>query len=165
MPSIADAGQQLQARQNIVCWAIGVAAGLVAAITRLLSGLQRPVQGGKADTALQSADLAPVAFSSAYSALTGCQLYPVLSSSSTPASPTTGGTAGTANVAARATTHPLPTSAQITDGCADRPCRSGSASGGAAAELPAPQALAKHPWQANGKRIRISVRTAGCCAG
>ena len=106
--------QQLQARQNINAEAVGVAAGLVAAITPASIGAATAVQGAKADTALQSADLAPVAFSGAYSALTGLPTIPDLSSS-TPAAPTTGGTAGAATTAARGDhAHPLPTSAQIT---------------------------------------------------
>lgn len=106
--------QQLQARQNINAEQAGVAAGLVAAITPASIGAATAVQGAKADTALQSTDLAPVAFSGAYSALTGLPTIPSLSSS-TPAAPTTGGTAGTDATAARGDhAHPLPTSAQIT---------------------------------------------------
>ena len=106
--------QQLQARQNINAEAVGVAAGLVAAITPASIGAATAVQGAKADTALQSADLAPVAFSGAYSALTGLPTIPSLSSS-TPAAPTTSGTAGTATTAARGDhAHPLPSASQIT---------------------------------------------------
>ena len=106
--------QQLQARQNINAEAVGVAASLVASITPASIGAATAVQGAKADTALQSADLAPVAFSGAYSALTGQPTIPGLSSS-TPAALTTGGTAGTDATAARGDhAHPLPTSAQIT---------------------------------------------------
>lgn len=106
--------QQLQARQNINAEAVGVAASLVANITPASIGAATAVQGAKADTALQSADLAPVAFSGAYSALSGLPTIPGLSSS-TPAAPTTTGTAGTATTVARGDhAHPLPTSAQIT---------------------------------------------------
>lgn len=106
--------QQLQARQNINAEQVGVAASLVANITPASIGAATAVQGAKADTALQSADLAPVAFSGAYSALTGLPSIPGLSSS-TPAAPTTTGTAGTDATAARGDhAHPLPTSAQIT---------------------------------------------------
>lgn len=91
-----------------------MAAGLVAAITPASIGAATAVQGTKADTALQSADVAPVALSGQYSALTGLPTIPSLSSS-TPAAPTTTGTAGTATTAARGDhAHPLPTSAQIT---------------------------------------------------
>lgn len=106
--------QQLQARQNIGAEAVGVAAGLVAAITPASIGAATAVQGAKADTALQSGDVAPVALSGQYSDLAGLPTIPGLSSS-TPASPTTSGTAGTATTAARGDhAHPLPTAAQIT---------------------------------------------------
>ena len=106
--------QQLQARQNINAEAVGVAAGLVAAITPASIGAATSVQGGKADTALQSGDVAPVALSGQYSDLAGLPTIPGLSSS-TPAAPTSGGTAGTATTAARGDhVHPLPTAAQIT---------------------------------------------------
>ncbi len=106
--------QQLQARQNINAEAVGVAAGLVAAITPASIGAATAVQGAKADTALQSADVAPVALSGQYSALLGLPTIPGLSSD-TPEAPTTGGTAGTATTAVRGDhAHPLPTSAQIT---------------------------------------------------
>lgn len=91
-----------------------MAAGLVAAITPASIGAATAVQGGKADTALQSADMAPVALSGQYSDLTGLPTIPGLSSS-TPAAPTTTGTAGTAGTAARGDhAHPLPTASQIT---------------------------------------------------
>lgn len=106
--------QQLQARQNINAEQAGTAAGLVAAITPASIGAATAVQGAKADTALQSGDVAPVALSGQYSALTGLPTIPGLSSS-TPAAPTTTGTAGTEATAARGDhAHPLPTSAQIT---------------------------------------------------
>lgn len=63
--------QQDQARANIVAEKIGVAAGLIAAITPHSIGAATAAQGTKADTALQSADVAPVALSGAFSALTG----------------------------------------------------------------------------------------------
>lgn len=63
--------QQLQARQNINAEQVGVAANLVANITPTSIGAATAVQGAKADTALQSSDLAPVAFSGDYSALLG----------------------------------------------------------------------------------------------
>lgn len=91
-----------------------MAAGLVAAITPASIGAATAVQGGKADTALQSGDVAPVALSGQYSALLGLPTIPGLSSS-TPAAPTTTGTAGTAGTAARGDhAHPLPTASQIT---------------------------------------------------
>lgn len=106
--------QQLQARQNINAEQAGVAAGLVAAITPASIGAATAVQGGKADTALQSGDVAPVALSGQYSDLAGLPTIPSLSSS-TPAAPTTSGTAGTATTAARGDhAHPLPTASQIT---------------------------------------------------
>ncbi|TXH48299.1 MAG: hypothetical protein E6Q97_25035 [Desulfurellales bacterium] len=106
--------QQLQARQNINAEQAGVAAGLVAAITPASIGAATAVQGAKADTALQSGDVAPVALSGQYSDLAGLPTIPGLSSS-TPEAPTTSGTAGTATTAARGDhAHPLPTSAQIT---------------------------------------------------
>lgn len=149
--------QQLQARQNIDAEAVGVAAGLVAAITPASIGAATAVQGGKADTALQSADLAPVAFSGAYSALTGLPTIPGLSSA-TPASPTTGGTAGTANTAARGDhAHPLPTSAQITAAVL-----TGLASGSAVAIAAADtllQALAKLQAQATANAANISTNS------
>lgn len=61
--------QQLQARQNISAEAAGVAAGLVAAITAASIGAATAAQGSKADSALQSGDVAPVALSGSYTAL------------------------------------------------------------------------------------------------
>lgn len=62
--------QQLQARQNISAEQIGVAAALVAAITAASIGAATAAQGAKADSALQSGDVAPVALSGSYTALT-----------------------------------------------------------------------------------------------
>ena len=61
--------QQLQARQNISAEAAGVAAALVAAITAASIGAATAAQGSKADSALQSGDVAPVALSGSYAAL------------------------------------------------------------------------------------------------
>lgn len=62
--------QQLQARQNISAEAVGVAAALVAAITAASIGAATAAQGAKADSALQSGDVAPVALSGSYTTLT-----------------------------------------------------------------------------------------------
>ena len=61
--------QQLQARQNISAEAVGVAAALIAAITAASIGAATAAQGSKADSALQSGDVAPVALSGSYAAL------------------------------------------------------------------------------------------------
>lgn len=147
--------QQLQARQNINAEQAGVAAGLVAAITPASIGAATAVQGAKADAALQSTDLAPVAFSGAYSALTGLPTIPGLSSS-TPAAPTTGGTAGTDATAARGDhAHPLPTSAQITAAVL-----TGLATGSAVAIAAADtllQALAKLQAQASANAAGVAA--------
>lgn len=72
-----DAAQSLtvpqkdQARSNIDAEKTGVAAGLVAAITPESIGAASAAQGTKADTAIQSGDLAPVALSGIFNALTG----------------------------------------------------------------------------------------------
>lgn len=149
--------QQLQARQNINAEAVGVAAGLVAAITPASIGAATATQGAKADTALQAGDLAPVAFSGAYSALLGLPTIPGLSSS-TPAAPTTGGTAGTATTAARGDhAHPLPTSAQITAAVLTG-LASGSATAIAAADTLL-QALEKLQAQATANAANISTNS------
>lgn len=149
--------QQLQARQNINAEAVGVAAGLVAAITPASIGAATAVQGAKADTALQSADVAPVALSGQYSALTGLPTIPGLSSA-TPAAPTTGGTAGTATTAARGDhAHPLPTSAQITAAVLTG-LASGSATAIAAADTLL-SALAKLQAQATANAGAISTNS------
>ena len=62
-------GQQAQARSNINAEAVGVAAALVAAITPASIGAATATQGGKADTALQSGDVTPVALSGSFSDL------------------------------------------------------------------------------------------------
>ena len=61
--------QQLQARQNINAEQIGVAAALVSAITATSIGAATALQGTKADSALQSGDVAPVALSGSYTDL------------------------------------------------------------------------------------------------
>ena len=149
--------QQLQARQNINAEAVGVAAGLVAAITPAGIGAATAVQGAKADTALQSADVAPVALSGQYSALTGLPTIPGLSSS-TPAAPTTSGTAGTANTAARGDhAHPLPTPSQITAAVLTG-LATGSATAIAAADSIL-QALEKLQAQASANATNISTNS------
>ena len=61
--------QQQNARTNIGAEEVGTAAALVAAITPAAIGAATAAQGAKADTALQSADVAPVALSGSYTAL------------------------------------------------------------------------------------------------
>lgn len=63
------AAQQLQARQNIGAEAVGVAAALVAAITAASIGAATAIQGAKADTALQSGDMSPVAFTGLFASI------------------------------------------------------------------------------------------------
>ena len=147
--------QQLQARQNINAEQVGVAAGLVAAITPASIGAATAVQGAKADTALQSGDVAPVALSGQYSALTGLPTIPGLSSA-TPEAPTTGGTAGMATTAARGDhAHPLPTAAQITAAVLTG-LATGSATAIAAADSIL-QALAKLQAQASVNATNIAT--------
>lgn len=135
-----------------------MAAGLVAAITPASIGAATAVQGAKADTALQSADVAPVALSGQYSALLGLPAIPGLSSA-TPAAPTTSGTAGTANTAARGDhAHPLPTSAQITAAVLTG-LASGSATAIAAADTLL-AALAKLQAQASANAGNITANNA-----
>lgn len=61
--------QQDQARSNIFAEKAGVAATLVASVTTSSIGAATAAQGTKADTAIQSADLAPVALSGSFSDL------------------------------------------------------------------------------------------------
>ena len=168
--------QQLQARQNINAEQAGVAAGLVAAITPASIGAATSVQGSKADTALQSGDVAAVALSGQYSALLGLPalktvatsgLYSDLTglptipglSSSTPAAPTTTGTAGTATTAARGDhAHPLPTAAQIT-AAALTGLATGSATAIAAADTIL-QALEKLQAQASANSAGVASNAA-----
>lgn len=63
--------QQQNARTNIGAEAAGTAAALVAAITPSAIGAATAAQGAKADTALQSGDMAPVAFTGQFSSLAG----------------------------------------------------------------------------------------------
>ena len=63
--------QQDQARSNIYAEKVGVAASLIAAITPGSIGAATSAQGTKADSALQSGDVAPVALSGSYSSLIG----------------------------------------------------------------------------------------------
>lgn len=134
-----------------------MAAGLVAAITPASIGAATAVQGAKADTALQSADVAPVALSGQYSALTGLPTIPSLSSS-TPAAPTTTGAAGTATTVARGDhAHPLPTAAQITAAVLTG-LASGSATAIAAADTLL-QALEKLQAQATANAASISTNS------
>lgn len=63
--------QQQNARTNIGAEAAGTAAALVTAITPAAIGAATTAQGEKADTALQSADVAPVALSGLFSSLAG----------------------------------------------------------------------------------------------
>lgn len=58
--------QQDQARSNIDAEKVGVAATLVAAVTTSSIGAATAAQGAKADTAVQSVDLAPVALSGSF---------------------------------------------------------------------------------------------------
>lgn len=61
--------EQQQVRDNINAEAKGVAASLVAAVTPASIGAATSAQGAKADSAIQSADLAPVALSGSFSDL------------------------------------------------------------------------------------------------
>lgn len=63
------APQQTQARDNINAEAKGVAASLVSNVTTTSIGAATAAQGAKADTALQSGDVAPVALSGSFSDL------------------------------------------------------------------------------------------------
>ena len=63
--------QKSNARTNIGAEEIGVAAMLVAQVTVQSIGAATAAQGAKANTALQSADIAPVALSGLFSALLG----------------------------------------------------------------------------------------------
>ena len=63
--------QKSNARTNIGAESLGTAATLVAAITAASIGAATAAQGSKADTALQSADVAPVALSGLFSSLSG----------------------------------------------------------------------------------------------
>ena len=63
------APEQTQARDNINAEAKGVAASLVANVTTTSIGAATAAQGAKADTALQSGDVAPVAFTGSYNDL------------------------------------------------------------------------------------------------
>lgn len=58
--------QQAQGRANLNAEAVGVAASLIAAITPGSIGAATAAQGSKADTALQSSDVAPVALSGSF---------------------------------------------------------------------------------------------------
>ena len=70
--------QQTQARDNINAEAKGVAQSLVSSVTTTSIGAATMAQGTKADTALQSADVAPVALSGSYNDLTNKPTIPVL---------------------------------------------------------------------------------------
>ena len=61
--------QQTQARDNINAEAKGVAASLVSNVTTTSIGAATAAQGVKANTALQSGDVAPVAFTGSYNDL------------------------------------------------------------------------------------------------
>ena len=61
--------QQVQVRDNINAEAKGVAANLVSNVTVASIGAATAAQGAKANTALQSADVAPVAFTGSYNDL------------------------------------------------------------------------------------------------
>ena len=63
--------QKQNARTNIGAESLGTAATLVAAITAASIGAATTAQGTKADTALQSVDVAPVALSGLFSNLVG----------------------------------------------------------------------------------------------
>jgi hypothetical protein len=63
--------QKFNARTNINAEESGTAAMLIAQITAQTLGAATAAQGAKADTALQSADVAPVALSGLFSSLTG----------------------------------------------------------------------------------------------
>ena len=63
------APQQTQARDNINAEAKGVAASLVSNVTTTSIGAATAAQGAKANTALQSGDVAPVALSGSFSDL------------------------------------------------------------------------------------------------
>ena len=153
-----SSAQKTRARENIGAEEVGVAASLVNAITPASIGAATSVQGVKADTALQSEDMAPVAFSGAYSALTGLPTIPGLSSS-TPAAPTTTGSAGTATTSARGDhAHPLPSDSQITSALL-----TGLATGPNAAIAAADsilQALEKLQAQASANATSVSTNSA-----
>jgi hypothetical protein len=63
--------QKQNARTNIGAESLGTAATLVAAITAASIGAATAAQGTKADTALQSGDVAPVALSGLFNSLVG----------------------------------------------------------------------------------------------
>jgi len=63
--------QKFNARTNINAEESGTAAMLIAQITAQTLGAATAAQGAKADTALQSADIAPVAFSGQFNSLGG----------------------------------------------------------------------------------------------
>jgi hypothetical protein len=63
--------QKSNARTNIGAESLGTAATLVAAITAASIGAATAAQGSKADTALQSVDVAPVALSGLFNSLVG----------------------------------------------------------------------------------------------
>ena len=63
--------QKSNARTNISAEEVGTAALLIAQITTATIGAATAAQGKKADTALQSADVAPVALSGLFSSLAG----------------------------------------------------------------------------------------------
>lgn len=68
-PQTLTSAEQQQARDNINAEAKGTAQSLVAGITPASIGAATTAQGTKADTAIQSADLAPVALSGSFSDL------------------------------------------------------------------------------------------------
>lgn len=63
--------QKYNARTNIGAEELGTAQLLIAQITAATIGAATAAQGAKADTALQSADMAPVAFTGQFSSLAG----------------------------------------------------------------------------------------------
>lgn len=70
-PQSLDSAQQQTARDNINAEQKGVAKSLVDAITPSSIGAATAAQGTKADTAIQSGDLAPVALTGLFSSLGG----------------------------------------------------------------------------------------------
>ena len=70
-PQSLNSAQQQTARDNINAEQKGVAKGLVDAITPSSIGAATAAQGTKADTAIQSGDLAPVALTGLFSSLGG----------------------------------------------------------------------------------------------
>ena len=70
-PQSLNSAQQQTARDNINAEQKGVAKGLVDAITPNSIGAATAAQGKKADTAIQSGDLAPVALTGLFSSLGG----------------------------------------------------------------------------------------------